>query len=311
MERIPVWLDCDTGTDDAVAILALNKLEEIELLGISAVCGNTCQENAFYNTHRVCGLAGAEYPIYPGAEKPLNCELVTATAFHGKNGLGGVELPVPEAVEIYETAAWDALYECALKNRGELRLVATGPLTNVATAFLKYPDLPLILHSLYIMGGSADFGNVTPAAEFNIHSDPHAAEIVFSSGIKVHMFGLNATLQEWLDEGDLAELLASGTECGRFVHDCLQCALKSLRELGLPGIAMHDSCPVLYLTNPEMFVMEDAGVHVETKGKLTLGKTVTDLYSDKQFDKKNASVCTHIDSKAFISKLKSLIIANG
>ena len=311
MERIPVWLDCDTGTDDAVAILALNKLEEIELLGISAVCGNTCQENAFYNTHRVCGLAGAEYPIYPGAEKPLNCELVTATAFHGKNGLGGVELPVPEDAKINKTAAWDALYECAFENRGKLRLVATGPLTNIATAFLKYPDLPFIIHSLYIMGGSADFGNVTPAAEFNIHADPHAAEIVFSAGIKVHMFGLNATLQEWFDEDDLAELLASGTKCGKFVNDCLQCAMKSLRELGLPGIAMHDSCPVLYLTNPEMFVMEDAGVHIETKGKLTFGKTVTDLYSDKQFEKKNASVCTHIDSEAFISKLKSLVIANG
>ena len=311
MVKIPVWLDCDTGTDDSIAILALNALEEIDLLGISAVCGNTYQKTAFYNTHRVCGLAGAKYPVYPGAEKPLHCELKVATAFHGSNGLGDVELPVPEDAQINEEAAWDALYECALENRGSLRLVATGPLTNIATAFLKYPDLPSLLHSLYIMGGSADFGNVTPAAEFNVHADPHAAEIVFSAGIKVHMFGLNATLQEWLDNDDLNELLASGTKCGRFAHDCLQRAMISLRGIGLPGVSMHDSCPVLYLTNPEMFTMEDAGVHVETKGKVTFGKTVTDLYSDKQFDRKNASVCTYIDREAFISKLKSLIIANG
>ena len=311
MEKIPVWLDCDTGTDDAVAILALHALDEIDLLGISAVCGNTSLENAFCNTHRVCALTGARYPIYRGAAKPLHCKPTAAAAFHGSNGLGDVELPMPEDARILTETGWDALYRCALENCGRLRLIATGPLTNIATALLKYPDLPSLLHSFYIMGGSADFGNITPAAEFNIHADPHAAEIVFSSGIRVHMFGLNATLQEWFDNDDLDALSASGTVCGRFVHDCLQRAMKSLTAIGLPGVAMHDSCPVLYLAAPELFTMEEAGVRVETKGAVTLGKTVTDLYSDKQFDKKNALVCTAIDGKAFITKLKKLILANG
>jgi len=311
MEKIPVWLDCDTGTDDAVAILALNALSQVRLLGISAVCGNTSQENAFRNTHKVCALAGVAYPIYPGSEQPLHCQLKFATAFHGSNGLGDVELPLPHDVQFLTRHGWDALYECAQKRPGELRLVATGPLTNIAKAFLKYPDLPSLLHSVYIMGGSADFGNVTPAAEFNIHADPHAAEIVFSSGSRINMFGLNATLQEWFDNDDLEELLSSGTACGKFVHDCLQKAMSSLKRIGLPGVSMHDSCPVLYLTDPDMFTMKEAGVHVETKGTLTFGKTVTDLYSDKQFEVKNAFVCTAINSEAFISKLKQLVIANG
>ena len=107
MEKIPVWLDCDTGTDDAVAILALHALDEIDLLGISAVCGNTSLENAFCNTHRVCALTGARYPIYRGAAKPLHCKPTAAAAFHGSNGLGDVELPMPEDARILTEAGWD------------------------------------------------------------------------------------------------------------------------------------------------------------------------------------------------------------
>ena len=311
MNRIPVWMDCDTGTDDAVALLLIHASPELELMGISTVCGNTTQDKAYRNTRGVIGLMGATYPVYRGAVKPLLKELKIATAFHGENGLGNVELPDPETLPVQDGTAWDALYTRAKKNPGKLRLVATGPLTNIATAFTLYPDLPGLLHSVLLMGGSAGAGNVTPAAEFNIYTDPHAADIVFRSGAKLIMFGLDVTLQEMLTESDLDELGASSTKAGAFVRDCLQCALLGVRRYGLSGVSMHDSCPVMYLICPELFDGEMAGVAVETRGTVTCGKTVTDLYSDKQFPFRNAMVMLKVDGKRFISILKSRILSIG
>ena len=311
MSKIPLWLDCDTGTDDAVAIMTAHALDELEIVGISAMCGNTSQQNAFYNTHRICGLIGANYPVYPGAESPLITKLNYGVAFHGENGLGDVELPVPEDAVINSEKGWDALYRTAMEYEGQLRLVATGPLTNLAIAFSKYPRLPQMLHSVLIMGGAASFGNVTPAAEFNIHADPHAAQMVFKSGIKIYMFGLDVTLQEYFTDDDLNELEATGTKCGKFTHDCLQGAMKSLKKIGLPGVSIHDACPVVYLVYPDMFKMEEAGVFIETQGKYTMGKTVTDLYSDRQFEEKNAYVGTYVDKDRYIELLKNCIIQNG
>ena len=311
MKKIPVWMDCDTGTDDAVAILLAHALEELDLLAVSAVCGNTYQENAFRNTLGVVGLTGSTYPVYRGADRPLLKELQISTAFHGENGLGNVELPVPENAVTPDEAAWDALYACALSRPQELRLVATGPLTNVAIAFTKYPNLPKLLHSLCIMGGSAVAGNITPAAEFNIFVDPQAAEIVFRSGVRLVMFGLDVTLQEMLTEADLDELAASNTAAGAFAGACLRRALSNVVRYGLPGVSMHDSCPVMYLAHPELFSGEEAGVVVETRGTITNGKTVTDLYSDRQFPFKNALVMLHVDANRFIRILKEKIVSVG
>ena len=302
--KIPVWMDCDTGTDDAVAIMLAHSLKEVDLLAVSTVCGNTYQENSFWNTHRINGLLGTEYPVYRGAEKPLIKKLQVSTAFHGENGLGNAELPVPDNAVVREEAAWDALNACARQHPGELHLVATGPLTNVATAFKKYPDLPALLHSVLLMGGSAGPGNITPAAEFNIYTDPHAAEIVFHSGAKLVMFGLDVTLQEMLTAEDLDELEAFGSRACVFTKACLLPALKSVKRYGLSGVSMHDACPVMYLVHPELFEGEMAGVAVETRGTVTIGKTVTDLYSDKQFPFKNALVVLHVDGEKFISILK-------
>lgn len=311
MKKIPVWMDCDTGTDDAVAILLAHALEELDLLAVSTVCGNTAQENAFRNTHAVLGLTGAEYPVFGGAKRPLLREPEFSTAFHGENGLGDVDLPIPENAVFRTEKAWDAVYTCAREHPNELRLVATGPLTNVATAFIKYPQLPRLLHSLCIMGGSAGAGNITPAAEYNIYTDPQAAEIVFRSGVRLVMFGLDVTMQEMLRKADLEELAASGSRAGAFVSACLRCALQSVKRYGLEGVNMHDSCPVMYLAHPELFEGEEAGVVVETRGTITNGKTVTDLYSDKQFLFKNALVMLKVDADHFIRILKEKIISVG
>ena len=192
-KQIPVWIDCDTGTDDSVAIMLAHALPELSVVALSAVAGNSPLYNTFPNTRRIVHLLGADYPVYPGAERPLVREPHVAGKFHGENGLGDVELPLPDCAP-ETTPAWDALYEAAKRMPGELRLVATGPLTNVAIALTKYPELKTLLHSIALMGGAAVGGNVTPAAEFNIYDDPDAAQIVFKSGVPLVMCGLDVTM---------------------------------------------------------------------------------------------------------------------
>ena len=311
MNPIPVWMDCDTGTDDAVAIMLAHWLDGIDLKAISAVCGNTTQQNAYLNTHRICKLMGGHYPVYRGAEQPLMKPLRTAAEVHGENGLGDVELPLPEDLVTPPEPAWDALYACAKSMPGQLRLVPTGPLTNVATAFIKHPDLPTLLHSVTFMGGSAGPGNVTPAAEFNFYTDPHAAELVLKSGAKLTMCGLDVTLQAYFTPEELDALPASGSRAGRFAHDCNQRAWKTLHKIGQPGFCMHDSCPVMVLAHPELFEGEIAGVAVETRAELTAGKSVTDLYSDKQFPFKNALVLLRVDRTRFIDILTDCLLSIG
>ena len=307
MKKFPVWLDCDVGVDDAIAIMTAHALAEIDLLAISTVSGNAPLSATFPNAHRMNGLMKTHYPVYKGADRPLLVEPQYAAAFHGENGLGDVELPLPEDAVMNVTPAWDALYDCAKQHPGELRLIAIGPLTNVAIALTKYPDLKTLLHTILIMGGAASGGNVTPAAEFNIYADPDAAQIVFKSGVPIFMCGLDVTLQAVLTPEDWDELAATGTPAGVFTKACLQKAWSFLQPIGFAGVAMHDTCPVMYLAHPELFRAEEAGVYVETRGSITRGKTVTDLYSDKQFKTKNARVVLGVDRDRFIAIVKDCI----
>ena len=305
-KQIPIWIDCDTGTDDTVAIMLAHALPELQIIGLSAVAGNSLLCNTFPNTRRVVHLLGADYPVYPGAERPLVREPHVAGAFHGENGLGNVQLPLPNTAP-EQTPAWDALYAAAKRIPGELRLVATGPLTNVAIALTKYPDLHGLLHSIALMGGAAVGGNVTPAAEFNIYDDPDAAQIVFKSGVPLVMCGLDVTMQAELRPADWDEMAGYGNRCGGLVKELFACAWKTIQTVGLTGVAQHDSCPVMYLAHPELFEGRMAGVFVETQGAVTLGKTVTDLQSDKKFGVQNALVLLHLDREKFMQILKDCI----
>ena len=252
-KQIPVWIDCDTGTDDSVAIMLAHALPELSVVALSAVAGNSPLYNTFPNTRRIVHLLGADYPVYPGAERPLVREPHVAGKFHGENGLGDVELPLPDCAP-ETTPAWDALYQAAKRMPGELRLVATGPLTNVAIALTKYPELKTLLHSIALMGGAAVGGNVTPAAEFNIYDDPDAAQIVFKSGVPLVMCGLDVTMQAELRPADWDEMAGYSNRCGSLVRELFACAWSAVQTVGLTGVAQHDSCPVLYLAHPDLFL---------------------------------------------------------
>lgn len=245
----------------------------------------------------------ADFPVYRGAARPWLREPCDATAFHGAEGLGTASLPLPRGTA-EQLPMWDALYAAACRHAGMLHVVALGPLTNLATAFAKYPDLPNKLAGISIMGGAAVGGNRTPCAEFNIYVDPEAAQVVFRSGVPVVMCGLDVTEQAYLTADELEALAASRAGC--FLRDSSRDALRRNVAAGAGGWCLHDVVPLLHLAAPELFTAREAGVFVETKSELTRGKTVTDLFSDFKFPEKNALVVLELDRTAFVQRLHAL-----
>lgn len=295
-----IWFDCDTGVDDAIALLTAHRQPGLEIVGLSTVAGNVTLGHTTENTLKICGLMGADYPVYPGAPGPLRREREDASSFHGADGLGGAVLPAPSRAP-EQTPAWDALYEAAARMPGELTLVATGPLTNAAIALTAHPALRSLLRGIALMGGAAVGGNRTPCSEFNIHADPDAAEIVFSSGIPIIMCGLDVTEQTWFSPAEFAAL--PDTPVGRFARAATAGPMQKNMARGAGGLCLHDVCPVLYLTHPELFTGRQAGVHVETRGTVTYAKTVTDLDSDAKFPERNVFVVLGVDRAGFAAHI--------
>ncbi len=307
MSKIPVIIDCDPGCDDTLALMLANQIDTFRLLAVTTVAGNAPIAYTFKNGRNIMDYIGADVPVYRGASKPLMRELVTAAHIHGEDGMGGVVLP--ESKKPVETeAAWDVIYRLAKEHKGELVLIAVGPMTNIAVALSKYSDLKELIKHIVIMGGAAIGGNVTPCAEFNIYEDPEAAEMMFTSGIPVYMCGLDVTMEAYLTPEEVERLAALGSKEAKLFHGVVQKALAFYRDLlHRPGVAQHDPSAVLFAAYPEIFKGEWCGVHVETKGKITSGKTVTDLYSDKQFEEHNTFIVTEVDRTAFVNKVVELM----
>lgn len=307
MSRIPVIIDCDPGCDDTLALMLAHQIDTLDLQAITTVAGNAAIEHTFRNGRNVMDYIGARVPVYKGAEKPLLRELVTAAHIHGENGMGGIELP--ESKQPMETeAAWDAIHRIALEHKGELVLIAVGPMTNVAIALSKYEDLKDLIKHIVIMGGAAIGGNVSPCAEFNIYDDPEAADMLFTSGIPVYMCGLDVTMEAYLTAAEVEEMAALGSKEAKLFYGVVQNALHFYSDvLHRPGVAQHDPSAVIFAAYPEIFKGEWCGVRVETKGRLTRGKTVTDLYSDKQFEEHNTFIVTDVNREAFVAKVKELM----
>ena len=305
MNKIPIILDCDTGVDDAIAIMLANQIPQFDLRAITTVAGNVELEKTTSNSLRVLELINADIPVYAGAAAPLYRDQVTAGYIHGENGLGGIDLPLHRTA-VPNITAWDAIHAEAVKYAGALELIAVGPLTNLGLAFLKYREMPRLIQRIVIMGGSATMGNVTPAAEFNIFADPEAADIVFTSGVPVYMCGLEATLQAYYNHDEIKRVGTLNSKPARFFHDVTQDILSFYHEFGMPGVCLHDPMTVLYAADDSIFETHHVNIRVETKGKLTQGKTVTDLYSDKKLEP-NAYIVTNVDREAFQNKVYELM----
>lgn len=305
-ERLPVWIDCDPGVDDACALLLASRLDCLEIRGISAVAGNVPLEKTFWNARALSEFYGMQAPVYPGAARPLRGEQHTAEYFHGENGLGECTLPAPERPE--ETKpAWDALYEEAVRQQGKLTVIALGPMTNLATTLMKYPDFAgRVARILMIVGGS-EHGNVTPAAEFNAYADPEAAAMLFRCGAPLVMLGLDVCMKAHAYPQELEAVFAPDTPQANFLRDAHRFSLRASARFGLDRLRSGDSCAVLYAANPQLFTGVRCGVAVETRGRYTRGKTVVDAVTDHKFDFENALFIYGVDREEFLKKMANLV----
>ncbi|WBL36418.1 nucleoside hydrolase [Tepidiforma flava] len=268
-------IDCDPGHDDAVAIILAAR--HFELLGVTTVGGNAPLWRVTENALKVLELIGRpDIPVAAGAAGPLLGDLPRAgERVHGTTGLDGAELPRPSRAVIPRNGV-EFLVETVMANPGTA-VIATGPLTNIALAMRMEPRFARSMARLSIMGGSTTWGNVTPAAEFNAWADPEAARIVFASGAKLTMCGLDLTRQAAVDAAAIGRFRAAGTRTAGVVADLLEYYRSAAERLtGAPAVPLHDPCAVAALSAPELFEFAFARVEVETRGDLTRGMTVMD-----------------------------------
>ena len=304
MSRIKIWIDTDTGVDDAVALITAVSLDQLDIVGVSAVAGNTTADNAFNNARDVLSFASREdIKVYKGADKPLVKELSIAPLVHGENGIGDAKIESSKA-PIEEEKAFDALYEKAKELDGELTVVAIGPLTNIATTIIKHPDFVNYVKCLCIMGGAVEGGNITPCAEFNIYEDPHGAQCVFKSGIPIKMFGLDVTMKAYLSEDDIEEINGYGNRASKFFEHSNRLLREIQKRNSGSGLREHDCCPIIYLAYPELFTGKKCGIFVETQGEITMGKTVADLYTDYKYEDRHCEAYIDVNREEFVKIIK-------
>ncbi len=277
-----IIIDTDPGQDDAVAILlALASPAEIEVLGLTAVAGNVPLELTARNARMVCELAGRpDLAVHAGCDRPLLQPLRTAEHVHGRTGLDGPDLPDP-TMPLAAPHAVDFIVETLRSHPpGSVTLCPLGPLTNIATAFRRAPDIVARVAGIVMMGGAYfEVGNVTPAAEFNIHVDPHAAAIVFGAGVPLTVMPLDVTHKALVTRPRNDAFRALGTPVGSAVARMTDFFERFDKEkYGSPGAPLHDPCVIAYLLRPELFSGRHVNVAVETASPLTLGMTVADWW---------------------------------
>ena len=305
MKKIPVIIDCDPGVDDAYAIALAHSAPQFNIVAITAVEGNMPASITRKNALCISQTLGIDCRVAFGAEKPLHKPYHRdASGTHGNSGVGSIVFPDPQK-KPDERPAWDVIYEEAVKHGGELVLFAVGPLTNIAIALQKHPDLPRYIKRFYIMGGGT-FGNVG-AAEFNIWVDPTAAKEVFSK-LDVYMVGLNATHAAGLSGQDFDEMIRI---CSRSAQNWMLLELSKFSKMnsmenGHDNNIIHDALAVAAALNPEVVTFEQYYVEVEDRDNApNNGETVVDLQHTSG-KKPNCHVAMQVNQPLFVSMLKSM-----
>tara|TARA_R110000868_G_scaffold408790_3_gene692725 strand:+ start:99524 stop:100519 length:996 start_codon:yes stop_codon:yes gene_type:complete len=277
-----IIIDTDPGQDDAVAILlALASPEEIDVLGITAVAGNVPLSLTEKNARIVCELADrTDVKVFAGCDKPMGRVLVTAEHVHGQSGLNGPVLPDPE-MPLQDQHGVDFIIDTLRSEpAGTVTLCPLGPLTNIATAFERAPDIVEKVQEIVLMGGAYfEVGNITPAAEFNIYVDPQAAEIVFKSGVPIVVMPLDVTHKVLVTRARSTPFRELGTKVGIAVAEMTDFFERfDAEKYGTDGAPLHDPCVTAYLIKPELFSGRHINVEIETKSELTMGMTVADWW---------------------------------
>lgn len=308
MSKQAIIIDCDPGQDDAInLLLAMSSPDELDIVGITAVAGNVPLALTARNARLMCDIAGrGDIPVYAGCARPMVRDLVTAEKVHGRTGIDGVEITEP-VLPLQEQNAVDFIVD-ALRAADDdtITLVPTGPLTNIATAITKAPDILPKVKEIVLMGGAMrESGNHSPSAEFNILVDPHAADIVFKCGRPITEMGLDVSHQvlstrERIDRIKKIDNQAAQATVGMLDffnrHDT-----KKYKYAGAP---LHDPCTVAYLLRPDIFEGKLCNVSIETQSELTMGNTAVDFWhvTDRP---RNTNWIHAVDADAFYELLTS------
>lgn len=277
-----IIIDCDPGQDDAVALLlAFASGDELDLLGITTVGGNVPLDLTQRNARMMCDLAGRQdVAVFAGCAEPLRRPLKTAEAIHGATGINGIDVFEPET-PLQSQHAVDFIIETLLAaGDASITLVPTGPLTNIATAINKQPEILPRVEQIVLMGGAMrEGGNRTPSAEFNILVDPHAADIVFRCGRPITALGLDVTHQVLSTKDRVERIRALGNPVATATADMLSFFDRyDTVKYASKGAPLHDPCTVAWLLRPDLFEGKDCNIAVETESELTMGHTAIDFW---------------------------------
>ena len=300
-----IVIDTDPGQDDAVALLLALASPELDVLGITTVAGNVPLALTQRNARIVCELAGrSDMPVFAGATHPMVRPLVTAEYVHGKTGLNGPELWDP-TMPLRKEHAVDFIIKTLRLNRdGAVTFCVLGPLTNIALALIKAPDIAAHIREIVLMGGGCfEGGNTTPAAEFNIYVDPHAAKVVFQSGVPLVVMPLDLTHKALTTRERVARFAGLGNKVGTFTAEMLDFFERFDKEkYGSEGAPLHDPNVIAYLLKPEIYRGREVNIEIETESDLCLGMTVVDWWRVTG-RKANALYMRGIDDNAFFELL--------
>jgi purine nucleosidase len=300
-----IIIDTDPGLDDAIAILLAFASPELEVLGLAAVAGNVPLADTEANARRICELASRrDAKVFAGCARPVLRSYASAATVHGETGLNGARLPAP-TMALQPEHAVDWIVDTVMTLPAQsVTICALGPLTNLALAVIKEPRIAKRLREIVVMGGAGPGGgNVTAAAEFNIHADPHAAQVVLDSGASVILVPLDLTRQVRTTRGRLERIRAIDSPVSRAVTGMIEFynSTEGAAEAGSAG-PLHDPCVIAYLLRPSLFETRTAHVAVETQSPTTMGMTLIDTRL-RQGGAANCRVLTRADADGFYELL--------
>lgn len=311
MTETNIWIDCDPGIDDAIAIAALAASQDsLNIHGISTVAGNQTIERVTNNALALSDFLSLEVPIVSGQVGPLTREKVDAGHVHGTTGLGNTVLPkTSKTVEPGNSIGFIRDTIMNLPNGEKMTLVPVGPLTNIALLLRVFPEVYEKIEKIVIMGGGT-YGNRTPTAEFNIWGDPEAAKMVFDSKLPIVMCGLDVTHKSGLNRQQVKALYESDKEIQHAFGDMLNFYFDSPAYINSELVHIHDAVAVIYVTNPEIFTGLDVSVDVDCSDGINRGMTVCDLRHTAPAEGRNVTLLTDLDLNQFqqilLEKLESL-----
>ena len=297
----PIIIDTDPGQDDAIAILLALASPELEVLGLTTVAGNVPLALTSRNARIVLELANRrEVPVHAGADRPLLRPLVTAEFVHGKTGLDGPVLPEPTMLMATGHAVDFIIQTVMAREPGTVTLCPLGPLTNIALALAREPQIAPRLKQIVLMGGGGfEGGNITPVAEFNFFVDPQAAALVFKAGVPITMAPLDVTHQALTTRKRVAAIRAVGTPLTEAVAQWMEFFERfDEQKYGQEGGPLHDPCVIAWLLRPDLFTGRDCFVQIETSSEMTMGQSVIDWWGVTG-KPANARVLGGIDADGF------------